>query len=216
MADLITVTDYKQFLGIDPTNTRDDVRIAALLPAASAMIRAYTDRDFGVSAGGATTRDFQYDGSGFLDINDATSIISVATNAGVLGQSFALEDQEWTAQPQGGPVFYYLLVHGGPYGGLSPQMGFKRNLDQYEWYPKPPTMSVTGVWGWADVPADVKLAAAWTVQDALARDGGGGPLQSESIAGYSRSWAVAPSGAGGMLSIPNRARDILANYERAY
>lgn len=215
MADLLTLADYKLLLGVDPTDTTSDLRIAALIPAASRAILAYTDRDFSVTTGVSSIRTFQYDGSGFLEINDCTSVVDVSTNSGVSGQLYPLDQNAWTAQPDRGEVFYYLIIHGGTAFGMSPEMGFERNLDTLGVLYKPVLMTVTAVWGWPAVPPDVKLAAAWTIEDALGQTAAG-PLVSESIAGYSRAWAPPASGDGGMLAIPNRARDILANYERAY
>jgi hypothetical protein len=46
--------------------------------AASAAVRAYTDRDFTLNASGvATARTFEYDESGYTDINDAQSVTGV-------------------------------------------------------------------------------------------------------------------------------------------
>jgi Phage gp6-like head-tail connector protein len=216
MADLIALNDYKTLLGINPTMTRDDDQITALLPAASRAIRQFTDRKFEISTGIAQARTFQYDGSGFLDIDDCTAITEVRTDGGYPGAAPVILDQtEWTAQPQGGEVFYYVMLHGGArLWAFSPEMGFKRNLDKYNPVPyKPVSVTVTATWGWTEIPADIKLAAAWTIQDTISKPSSG-DLQAESIAGYSRSWATVA--AGTMLAIPNRARDIISNYARAY
>lgn len=212
MADLLTLNEYKELLGIDPTNNRDDARITAMLPVSSRAIRQFTDRAFEVASGPATTRTYEYDGSGFLEIDDATSIVSLSTDAGFPSASYPLTTDEWTAQPAEGEIFYYLLIHGARLPA-SPEMGFERNLDTLGVSLKAPTINVTANWGWPEIPPDIKYAAALTVQNSI-KAPDAGDLQSEAIAGYSRTWALAAQGQ--MLAIPNRARDILINYQRVY
>ena len=212
---LITTAEYKTLVGIDPTDTRKDSQIDALIPAVDRLVKAFTDRDFTVSTGTATPKTFQYDGSGYLDIDDCTNVTALSTDAGVVGQTYALNTDEWTAMPYGGEIIYYIVIYGGPFGGISPEMGFLRNLDTYE-RPVPgrfSLMTVTATWGWPAIPSDVKLAAAWTIQDTLARPQGDA-LTSQSIESFSQSWARGSMGALASLALPNRARDILVNYQR--
>ncbi len=213
MADLITLNEYKTLVGVDPTNTVDDARITALIPAASATVRKYTDRKFEVASGPpGTERFFQYDGSGFLDIDDCTNITQVATDVGVPGDSYALAVEQWTPQPADpSEPYYYILLHTGPFRSFSPEMGFERNLDKYEPGGRPVVIGVTAQWGWASIPKDVKLATAWMVQDTVDKPGGDN-LSAEAIEGFSRAWA----GSFQALALPNRARDLLANYQRAF
>src|SRR5688572_18214295 len=133
MPDLITLAEYKAFQGIQTGDTRNDAQISALLPAASRAVRTYTSRQFEVNTGIATTRTFQHDGSEMLDIDDCTSVTSLSTDGGVPGNSYALASDQWMAMPQDdSDVFYYILIYGGPFMGMSGEMGFTRNLDQYE------------------------------------------------------------------------------------
>lgn len=135
------------------------------------------------------------------------------------------QGEQWTAQPQrrdDSPVYTYLELYGvGPTGGMvSPEMGFNRNLDVYyreHRQPSAPTIiKVTALWGWPVVPAAVKQALVWTINEWVEKDDEGEGLTAEAIAGFSRSWqrggddATAPSG----LAIPSRARDILAIYAK--
>jgi hypothetical protein len=215
---LIDLTTYKALLGIDPTNTSDDAQITALLDAASRAVETFTGRKFNVASGGATVKSYIYDGSGFLDIDDCTGITQVEVvipNA----QNYTLTSDEYTAMPGGGEVFYYIIMHGGAgVYGVSPEMGFERNLDQYPMVMfKQPTVNVTATWGWSAVPTDVKLATALTIQQFVSGEGGGNAegLSAEAIEGWSRSWG-GRSGTAPMLAIPNRARDLLAFYQRLY
>lgn len=210
---LVTLEQYKALAGIDPTNDLDDTRIEALMPAVDRAIATYCDRKFEVAAGPATVRTFDFSGDGFVEIDDCTSVASVSTDAGVLGELFALDNTQWTAQPSdSSDTFYYLQIHSGPFHSFSPEMGFERNLDKYEDYNvKPVTISVTATWGWPAIPPDVQLAAVWMMQDVLSKPGGDN-LQSEGIEGFNRSWA----GSFASIALPNRARDLLVNYQRVF
>lgn len=208
---LITLEEYKTLVGMDPTDNRSDARILALLPAASRSVRSFTDRKFEL-ADSPSPRTFQYDGSGFLDIDDCTNVTLVQTDAGYAGQTYDLDASEWTAMPDretpDDDPHYYIILH-STRSGASPEMGFKRNLDTLEVTPKQPLITVTATWGWSFIPEDVKLATAWIVEDTIRSPESG--LASEAIEGFSRSWAR-----GRMLAVPNRARDLLANYARAF
>ena len=220
MADLITLAEYKDLQGIDPTDTRRDAQIEALLPAASRAVRTYTGRNFEVNTGVATVRTFQHDGDEMLDIDDAVSVTSLSTDGGTPGENYDLTSDQWTAMPQDdSDVYYYVLVHGGPFWGISPEMGFERNLDQYEWQGRQPLMSVTASWGWPAIPDDVKLATALTINEFAGSSGSTGGrsegLTAEGIEGWTRAWANRGGGALS-LAIPNRARDLLVNYQRIF
>jgi hypothetical protein len=214
--DLLTLAEYKALAGI--TVTDNDAQVAALLPVASRMIRSFADRTFEVTAGVVTPRVYEYDGSGFLDIEDCTTVASVSSDLGIAGgDPYVLDVTEWSAQPSSGPIYYYLRVYGGFRGWGSPEMGFERNLDTYggPYSYKPISLTVTAQWGWPEVPQDVKLATVWTIQDWFDREDGEG-LTGESIADYSRSWGSKAGLASPAQAVPSRVQDILAAYERIY
>ena len=187
-----------------------------MLPVASSTVRKFTDRKFEIATGTPTERTFEYDGSGFLEIDDAATIVGLSTDAGYPAATYPLSSDEWTAQPHREQAedepYYYLLVHALRLP-MSPEMGFERNLDSLGASYKPPIVTVTADWGWEVIPEDVKYAAALTVENSVVKPPSDN-LQSEAIAGYSRTWAVAAQNQ--LLSIPNRARDILINYQRVY
>lgn len=218
MADLITLEEYKALGGVQSADTRNDAQVTALLEAASRLVRNYTGRSFDIVSA-SEDRTFQYDESGMLDIDDAVAVSQVVTNAGVPNASYTLTPDEWTAMPQDdSEVFYYILIHGGPYYGASPAMGFERNLDQYPLQHKEPVLTVTAQWGWPAVPEDVKLATTLIVSEFVGSAGGAGRsegLTAEAIEGWSRAWG-GRTGEGIAQSLPNRARDILAAYQRIF
>lgn len=223
MADIITLNELRTARGDAASNTSNDSRYTWMIPVASQMIRTFTGRDFGAPQL-TETRPFVYDGSGFLDIDDASAISEVAIPPyGGVGDRLVLDAAQWIAMPprrDDAPVFWYLLIPmlNTAYG-FSPEMGFNRNLDVYYRENRlpvvPQTVEVTATWGWPSVPVDVKQAAVWVIEDWLGRDSGEG-LSSEAIAGYARSWARGTQEAPMGLAIPGRARDVLAAYEKHY
>jgi len=219
MADLLTLNEYRDLKGTDPQNHRDDVRIASMLGPISSMIRTFTGRNFGSDAV-TEDRTFEYDGSGYLDIDDASAINSVSVV--VPGADpYVLDSTLYQAMPPrrvDAPIYYFIILPGFSFMGGSPEMGFTRNMDilaaEGRLMGLPPMVTVNADWGWPDVPEDIKLAAMWTLDDFLARGSGEG-LTSESIADYSRSWGSR----GGMQvvsALPQRAQDILAAYQKWY
>lgn len=220
LPDLITLNEYKVLNGIAPSNVRDDDRINALITSVSRSVRTYTDRRFEVAGNTATERVFQWDGSEILDIDDCVDITHVEWNGGWIGAlDYPITGDQYTAMPfretTSDDPYYYVLLHTGP-GNYSPQMGFARNLDTIP-YPntKPATVSITAIWGWPEIPEDVKLATAWAVSDGVNKSDSG-DLQAESIAQYSRNWAAGALAPSYNMGIPGRSRDLLAPYVRTY
>ena len=216
MANLITRAEYKTLVGMSATDTRKDAQIDALLAAASRSVRSHTDRKFDLAAG-ATSRTFLFDESGLLDIDDCTAVTLVTTDGGYTGSpAVALHESEWTAMPyretSDDDPHYYLALHSMP-GSYSPAMGFTRNLDTLDVVQNQVLVTVTATWGWSAIPDDVKLATAWTIQEALSKPSND-DLKSEAIEGYSRAWGATASSSS--LALPARARDILANYIRVF
>jgi hypothetical protein len=222
MADLLTLNEYKTLAGIPVSETTNDAQITALLAGASQAIRAFTDRSF-QTAQVTEERIFEYDGAGYLDIDDATVISSVNfTYPGGIGSDYLVDALQWRAMPYNGSVFHYIVLPEGFYGP-SPEMGFMRNLDvaarEGRTLRPLPLVKVTGTWGWPSIPEDVKLATLWTLEDWGA--GFAGPSNpgavSESIEGYSVSYAGRQgSREAMMIAVPNRVKDLLARYQKIY
>lgn len=216
--DFLTLDEYKSFMGIQANDTRKDAQVTALIPSVMRAVSTYTGRNFVIAAGTPTPRQFTYEGEWIIDIDDAVTVTAVSTDYGVPGQTYTLDTNQWTAMPQDdSEVLYYLLLHGGPYFGVSPEMGFERNLDQYQFTGKRPLITVTADWGWPSIPDDVKLAAALTLNALLTSNSAGRDesLTAEAIEGYSRAWG-AKAGVTTAMTIPNRARDLLAGYQRIF
>lgn len=211
MADLIDLNYLKTALGAPLTNSPKDARYLQAIAEASTAIRSYTERDFNTTTV-TEARTFDYDGSGYLDTDDA----SVITGVTLLGQAgvndYPLDSLQWRAMPPrraDAPVFYYLLLPGfDAHYAPSPEMGFTRNLDVFaaegRYHGFNAQFEVSGTWGWPAIPDDVKRATVWT---AMTMHENPSAYVSESIEGYSRSIGFAPAD-----SIPDRAKDLLAPY----
>lgn len=215
MPDLISLSDYRTLSNIDPTDTRNDAQLTALIPMASSAVLAFAERDFGAPQV-IEDRTFDYDGSGFLDIDDASSVTAVKFTY-PYGTPITLDSYSWRAMP--GPVVFYYVVLPGYTGSIvgSPEMGFRNNLDVYarerRSWSLPDQVTVSAIWGWPIVPDDVKMAVVWTLQEWMARPSGEG-ITAEAIEGWSRSWGTRSGASAAALAIPERARDLLAAYAK--
>lgn len=217
MADLVTLEDTRVALGItNPSDTRKDSQIITAIAAASVAIRNFTERQFGTALV-TETREFEYDNTGYLDIDDADAVTAVQVVV-PHGDNLVVDSDLWRAMPhrrEDAPVYTYIKLP-TTVSQFSPAMGFTKNLDTYVsdhgLSDLPDLVQVTGTWGWPEVPADVQRAAFWTVRDWLANPKTDEQLQAQSIAGFSQSWARI--GGSGLLAIPNGARDLLSAYQR--
>ena len=200
MAELVTLQELKDALGI--TDNSEDAKLQDALRDASAAIRSYTDRSFNTTQA-TSTKIFQYDGSGVLEIEDAVAV----TNVSMDGVTLVL-GTDYTVEPYGNAVFNWLFLPVDyPLGG-SPEMGFTRNLDRLWWKRsvKPiRSVSVTGTWGWPSIPDDVQRAALWT---AAAFAETPRPVIQERTADVSRTYTNISA------AIPSRAKDLLEPYVR--
>ena len=177
--------------------------------SASAAVRRYTDRDFTVNDSGvATARTFEYDDSGYIDINDAQTITAVRVLFPYGGLPTTLTTDQWMAMPYDGPMKDNLVIYSPVFHGMSREMGFTWNLDTYDGPSggPPPAVEVTAVWGWPAIPDDVQQATIWAAA-AFAEDAR--QITSESIDSFSRSMnTLAPT------ALPLRSRDLLDEYRR--
>lgn len=205
-AGLITLEDLKVALNIPDTDTSRDAQFQQAITVASVAIRSFTQRNIG----GATvteTRTYNYDGQGWLTIDDATAVASVTLDGTALvpDVDFILGPDRQVV-PDAPLIFEWLELV--PYQFQSPEMGFMRNLDRLWWRIKRVyKVAVTADFGWAGaVPADVQQAA---IDTAVALVSSPEPFIAESIDSYSYQRGQALQDA-----IPDRAKGLLADYRR--
>lgn len=221
MAPLLTLVEYKNLAGIPVSDTTHDTQLNAMLSAASLAIRNYTDRSF-ETATVTEQRMFEYDGAGYLDIDDATAITEVALSFTLGGDQVLDSTYQWRAMPYGKPVYYYIALTQLGWGLGNGEMGFMYNLDRAVReglvIAQLPIAKITATWGWPAVPEDVKLATMWTMEDWGAGEAGSTTpgVTSESIEGFSRSFGGGRMTEVQLMGVPNRAKDILAQYQRVY
>lgn len=209
--NLITLAELKSAMNIaagDVDAVRDG-RLEIAIRDASAAVRRFADRAFGIPET-LGTRQYEWDASGYLDIDDAMAVTTIVFTFG--GFEFPIEPFYWRPEPQEGPPYTYLTI---PHwaGIYDPEMGFTKNLDVISkdrgWPGLIPTVKVTGSWGWPEVPPDVKRATIYTAADMSEKPGN---YVSESIAGY--SYTTSNRTSGSPTAIPSVAQDILAAYVR--
>jgi len=210
--DLITLAEFATAMGklVADLEPDEEALYGAAITAASDAIREYTGRSLGVATTRAE-RTYAYDGSGFLDIDDATHIYSVdITPGGLNAVARTLDASEWRAEEFMGAVFSWMLLP-SLNNTISPLMGFTRNMDvlaaEGRLLGASQTVTVDADWGWPTVPPAAKQAAIWT---AAAFVKSPEPYVRESIDTYSRSFeSRAP-----VEAIPARAKELLTPYVR--
>lgn len=211
---LVSLTRFKSSLAnvTDPSApSPQDAQYSNAIMAASTLVRSYTSLRFDITDELAVSapKDFEYDGSGFLDIYEAQTIESVSSRAGYEGATtWLMNPYQWGAYPLNSPVKFWLQLPQEFFGaGISPEMGFTYNLDTlyYKYQTRPMIVTVTAIWGWPDIPEDVQQATIWT---ATAITETSKPYTSESIEGFSRTRGSADDGE----ALPERAKAALAPY----
>lgn len=210
--DLITLDELKYALSddIDEATPELDQRLRKAISGASEAVRKFADRSFG-EPNVVATRIYDYDYSGYLDIDDAWEVQTVEFVMRSLG--FPLTNEYWRAEPVAGPPYEYIIVP--KWAGIySPQMGFRRNLDRISkeanWVGVGPQVKITAKWGWPEVPQDVRQAVIWTAANFAEKPD---QMVGESIANYSYT-SQSRASQGPPPAIPSKAQDILAPYVR--
>lgn len=210
---LITLDQLRAAEGIAPgdVDVTRDVRYALAIEQASAAIETMCDRNFGAPLI-METREWEYDGSGFAEIDDATAITGVTYS--ISGFDTVIQPIQWRAEPfakQQGVYTYLAVPAWGPM--FSPEMGFLQNIDVFaregRFVSLGPTLKVTGTWGWPKVPPDVQRAVIYTAANFAERPD---PYITESIAGYSHTSAIRGDFAN--IAIPESAKELLFPYIR--
>lgn len=205
MADLLTRDEYKTAVGIPLSEGGQNSKIDQALTWASDAVRSYTNRDFATAEDVTpTTRRYRYNGRGFLEVDDLVN----GTVSAVLVDGVTLSASSYSVEPSdpGYPVQSWLEMPPG--FGVSPEMGFMRNLDRLSYRPWPQIsfVDVTARWGWATVPGMVKQATVWIAASFMDNPR---PVVSKSVADVSYTY---PNPNNDL--IPDRAKVALDYYVR--
>lgn len=172
-----TIQDLENRLG-----RLDDGRFSSLLDAASRAVEKFTRRQFNKDTGGSptpTARMFTAIDPSRLPVDDFHTETGLALD--VNGTAWAASDVE--PRPWDG---YYHGMSGWPFFDLIA----KSKTWPHKRYP---VIEVTAHWGWAEVPEGIRQATL-DVAASLSFGGSSGVVSSQSIDGYSVSYAVPSNG----------------------
>jgi hypothetical protein len=158
-----TLAEYKSWNSITTTNATDDTVIEDIIESVSRQIDGICGRHFFVTT--AIARYFKADhgGQDMLFIDDLSSITSLAIVSDDDGDG--TYENTWTSSDYN--VMPYQPQNSGPYTMIetSPQGDFVFSAQKKG-------NKITGLWGWAAVPDDVKVACLIMVDaEYHARDG---------------------------------------------
>lgn len=158
VGDLITRADVLLFLQVNPDDTEQHGIIDALIAQASAAVTQYAEREF--YATGTATRDFNYRGAGRLEL--APYDLRSVTSATII-------DSSGTSTLLAVDTDYRLLSYPVQTGTYTSLELADRHVGRYgTWTAR--RVRIVGTWGFAAVPADVKLATVLYVKNLLRDD----------------------------------------------
>lgn len=189
---ILTLDEYKVRRQLAEASTERDEAIEAALASAEDAVLQYTGRDF-TTAQAIETREFPWEVHATIletdDFVDKPSAITFEVPGA--GATLPFQPNAYWLGPREGPTHYYIdFTPAGNLSGASVgAMGFTRNLDTafgQEGAPDAVTALVTAKFGWpGDVPASVKQAVTWLVDEFYRKEGSQGDVQAEAIANLS-------------------------------
>jgi hypothetical protein len=194
--DLISLEEARAFLEKDERETAQDPILNGLITAASAEIMKYTKREFAPKGDAVEERRFLFVGARTVDLEpyDVREVESVTLGVD-LPSSRELAAGEWTLRPVTAPYGVYQSVR------LRLAPGGAPNLPAGE---QTCAVAVTGKWGFASVPEDVKHWCKVTVATWLRKD----------VAAFSRTLQLEEDRVEAPEQLPSAAMRGLCNYKR--
>lgn len=194
---LTTLAAFREHAQIsDATDTAQDAIIETLISSVSHAIIVYTNREF-VSAGSSpVVRSFRYDGGGVLDLApyDARSVSLVRVDTDT-DSPVVLDASQYRLAPLPAADGVYTHLH---------LRGVSVPVTTTEDYPVYRVVEVTGLWGFAAIPPNVRLAANVAIQYLLRTTSQFMGDEFDGSAGL----------AGARMMLPGAARDLLSPYRR--
>jgi hypothetical protein len=159
---LITVADVRAVLQKPEGDTEQDQIISDLITRASEAIQNCTEREFKSADTPPTTRTFFYTGRGVLDLSPydlrgtPAPTVKIDTTDGAGGTTLAATEYRLMPKPAKDGVYHWLRLNPLTSGSSS-------RFPERE-------VTITGTWGFAAVPEDVKHWCAVTVAEWLRKD----------------------------------------------
>lgn len=194
--DLCSVADVRDVLQKPDEDEEQDAIIGALVVAASLDIMDELEREFAPATTGVA-RKFEV-GSDYGDTIlslapfDLRSVTTVKLDTD-LASPYTLSASEYRLYPKPSRFGTYTSIR------LRPQSVATAN-----WFPDIREVEITGNWGFATVPANVKLAAAITAADWFRRD----------VAAFSTTFSAEADRFEVPRAIPSVAIDMLQRFRR--
>lgn len=170
MADLCALADVRAQLELASSNTSRDTLINALIPHATALIQGDLEREFVSTTNGSTERTFPFSWSEanrkatvVVDLApyDLQSATLVTLNPETSSPVTLVADTDYILEPRVQPEGVYTSVRLSRY---------LVNVSQLALRFGEPRIAITGIWGFAAVPADVKITAAQVIASWMRRD----------------------------------------------
>lgn len=190
--DLCEISDVRE--DMESSSQATDALIGSLIARASVALPAHAQREF--TDAGTLTRTFRAEGSLIdlapYDLRAATTVTDTPVG-GSAATLVAGDDYDLDGPYLGGTYLY--LRRGAGWVAGSTRFGYSR-------------VAITGTWGMAAVPADVKHAAVVTVRSWLRRD-----AAAWSNLDFDPARGVAPTPPGGWM-LPMAAKQLLDPYRR--
>lgn len=157
--DLVTVEDVRRFLQKQSTDTGQDPIIATLISRASKAIIRYTEREFAPAGSAGEARTFEYAGGSFLSLSpyDLRAITRVRLDIDEASPT-TLTSSDYRLYPNPASEGVYTAIRLAPYLIHSSTRWQQRLVE------------ITGTWGFASVPEEVKHWTIVTVALWLRRD----------------------------------------------
>lgn len=153
--DLTTLASVREYLQLSAGQTDTDALLSTFITQASQAIMRWTGREFAPQSA-ATTRKFRYEGGGVLRLapytlaSSVTPTITIDTD-GSTPSNTALTVDDYRLEPRNAPDGVYTHIELRNFGPSA------RTSSVDYWRSR--QVSITGTWGYASVPDDVKLAA---------------------------------------------------------
>lgn len=138
---------------LSASQTDRDALISTYITQASVAIMRYAGREFAPQTAAGVERTFRYNGRGWLALSpyDATTITAVEIDSEDDAPTALTVWDDYTLHPIGAPDGVYTHVE---FNGFAAPAFSSSSLTR-PWR----LVSITGTWGFAAVPTDVKLAA---------------------------------------------------------
>lgn len=194
---LTDIGQVKLWLGQSDTDSSQDDRLTFLVNAASTVIHEYCQREF-VSVLGSGTRNFALKRDGLITFGkydlQSASLVQLDTDGSVTASTVD-------------PAAYQLAPVDSPHGVYGSLRFYSFSIGPIlrQWAGGiPRQVSVTGLWGFPSVPADVEQACVLTVAKWFKRD----------QVAWTNEYAVPQAGPGDGLNLPFDARMLLQPYKR--